>query len=132
MLSSSNGTFKFFSDNLYPDKMKHLENTLSVAANGDNECFYSYQEDNIIIYMFEDEQCKKKNVETALRQLMNEFKNDIVSLNFCIKEEEKSINNDKNYPSYSGIITTKYSYENGSDNGIIMTVITNSTSSRVF
>lgn len=112
--------------------MKHLENTLSVAANGDNECFYSYQEDNIIIYMFEDEQCKKKNVETALRQLMNEFKNDIVSLNFCIKEEEKSINNDKNYPSYSGIITTKYSYENGSDNGIIMTVITNSTSSRVF
>ena len=129
--SSSSGTFKFFSDDLDQDKVKHLENILSIAANGDNESFYSYEENSLVIYIFEDEQCKKKNVETALKKLMNEFKNDIVSLNFCVKEEEKIINNDK-YPSYSGIITTKYSYENESDNGIIVTVITNSTSSRAF
>lgn len=131
MLSSSSGTFKFFSDNLDPNKIKHLENTLAVAANGDNNSFYSYQKDNLVIYIFEDEQCKKKNVEASLRKIMNEFKNNIVSLNFCIKEEEKIINNN-NYSSYSGIITTKYHYDNESDDEIIVTVITNSTSSRVF
>lgn len=130
--SSSSGTFKFFSDDLDQDKVKHLENILSIAANGDNESFYSYEENNLVIYIFEDEQCKKKNVETALKKLMNEFKNDIVSLDFCIKEEEKNINNNENYHSYSGTITTKYFYENESDNGIIVTVITNSTSSRTF